>query len=454
MLDRPRLRLLSLAAALFLWACGGGAEGTSCVQDKDCSSGLVCIESVCRKAGAAPGDGGAAGGDAAAPTDGGTKDEGMTDDGGAKDQGTEDDTADAETPDAGDGDAALDASDQSDSSDLSDGGEQPGDGGASDASSPPDAGVPDGGVADTGTIDAGQNDAGGTTDTGAQADGGLTASKCWEHKSCPTCVGPDYDQFNPIIGSHCMGTNHQDIAGIEKVVFLGDSVTVGTPPTYSKGYRFTLGKMLQDKFGQIENKSCAEWGARTDDLLKPSNQQIINCFPNLPEQKRTLVVMTVGGNDMFAWQKKNAEGATVEEIMVMVETAITDLRDAIAWLLDPSRFPNGIYIMFGNNYEYSDGTGDLLSCPTARLAGVTENWPEGAGPVIYFNEQYMKAAVDFKIDMIFMLENFCGHGFHYDDPTTQCYEPGAELWFDITCIHPNPTGHEVIANMFMAVVNE
>lgn len=34
----------------------------------------------------------------------------------------------------------------------------------------------------------------------------------------------DYLQFDPIIGSHCKGTNHQDIIDIERVVFLGDSV--------------------------------------------------------------------------------------------------------------------------------------------------------------------------------------------------------------------------------------
>ena len=37
----------------------------------------------------------------------------------------------------------------------------------------------------------------------------------------------DRDQCAPVIGSHCVGTNHQDIDGIERVVFLGDSITVG-----------------------------------------------------------------------------------------------------------------------------------------------------------------------------------------------------------------------------------
>jgi hypothetical protein len=36
-----------------------------------------------------------------------------------------------------------------------------------------------------------------------------------------------------------------------------------------------------------------------------------------------------------------------------------------------------------------------------------------------------------------------------------CYRgPGAEVWFDLTCIHPNPTGHDKITDMFMAVVSE
>ena len=75
--------------------------------------------------------------------------------------------------------------------------------------------------------------------------------------------------------------------------------------------------------------------------------------------------------------------------------------------------------------------------------------------VIWANEQYMRIAVDTHTDMILMLEHFCGHGFHNDDPTTRCYRgPGTERWFDLTCIHPNPTGHQVIADMFMAVVNE
>ncbi|MFT7518828.1 MAG: hypothetical protein ACI9MC_000962 [Kiritimatiellia bacterium] len=41
-----------------------------------------------------------------------------------------------------------------------------------------------------------------------------------------TDPSPDYAQFAPTIGSHCYGTDHQDIDDIDRVVFLGDSAKV------------------------------------------------------------------------------------------------------------------------------------------------------------------------------------------------------------------------------------
>ena len=74
---------------------------------------------------------------------------------------------------------------------------------------------------------------------------------------------------------------------------------------------------------------------------------------------------------------------------------------------------------------------------------------------IRFNEELVKLAVETQTDIIFLLERFCGHGYHHDDPKNECYKgPKARRWFDLTCIHPNPTGHEAIAEMVMAVVRE
>ena len=58
-------------------------------------------------------------------------------------------------------------------------------------------------------------------------------------------------------------------------------------------------------------------------------------------------------------------------------------------------------------------------------------------------------------DMTFMLENFCGHGFKAGDPMAPCYRgPGQQNYFDLTCIHPTPKGHDVITDLFTAVIDE
>ena len=272
----------------------------------------------------------------------------------------------------------------------------------------------------------------------------------------PLKPGPDYDQFLAKYGTHCHGTNHQDVKKIQKVVFLGDSITAGTPPTmFWDYYRNRLVALLEKKFGKLEVKNCSKYGARVDDLLKPPHKQILTCLPTLPEKKTTLVVMTIGGNDGHAWAKAAGEGKSMTEIMKKVDAAIKDMNDAIKWFRKPGRFPNGVHVIFSNIYEYTDGTGDLLSCPLAIFAGLKGKWPQGRKAYLKFNEQFMKIAVDTKSDMVFMLENFCGHGFKASDPKNECYlGPKTATWFDLTCIHPNPKGHEMIAKMFMNVVNQ
>lgn len=188
-------------------------------------------------------------------------------------------------------------------------------------------------------------------------------------------------------------------------------------------------------------------GAKTDDLLLPTNQQIHTCFDEV-NPRRTLVVMTIGGNDLSSIAEDGFAGAPLEETMAKTNEALQLFEDALEWLTDP--------VIFANVYEFTDGTSDTESCIASTLVGdLGGDWPDGRAIYLHWNEQVMNLAVQSGTDMIFMLEHFCGHGFHYDDPTTECYRgPDAERWFDDTCIHPNPTGHEVIAEMFMSVIDE
>jgi len=328
----------------------------------------------------------------------------------------------------------------------------------------------------TGQLDLSFADEPSTDDTGTTA-GPSDFELCFQDIAGPE-PGPDYDQFGPTIGSHCSGTNHQDIVGIERVVFLGDSVTVGSFPTlHGDFYRNVLAHGIANQFGLAhpgilwetvnlidgvtvvqesgDFASCAKWGARTDDLVQ-DNDQILDCFPADKRQLNTLVIMTIGGNDLQNLTEGFSEGKTEAELWAETETFMALYRQAIEQLTAPGLFPNGVSVIATNLYEYTDGTGDVQSCAGAALAGM-ENVTDPAleDMVIWAMEEYMSVAVDTGTDMLFLLENFCGHGYRRNDPDGRCYRgPGAELWFDLTCIHPNPTGHQVIADLFTDVILE
>lgn len=338
-----------------------------------------------------------------------------------------------------------------------------------------------GGGSGAGTSSGGEA---GTTATGGQGGAGgepLTVEKCYEDAyALPPQGFPDYDQFGPIVGSHCLGTNHQDITGVERVVFVGDSITVGTPPHLPGDfYRSKVADALAARFGlQPPNllwktydafngtsivqesggfASCAKWGARTDDLIQDHNQ-IVDCIPPDKRHLRTLVIMTIGGNDIAGLTQHSIDGLPEADLWLETEQFVQLMREAIEWFYEPGRFPNGVYVVFGNMPEFTDGTGEVEACDVSGLAGFDQPVPypdQLAEMVVWANEQFVSIACETGSDVIFLLEEFCGHGFNADDPTAPCYRGvGMQNYFDLTCIHPNPTGHQHITDMFMAVVEE
>ena len=319
-----------------------------------------------------------------------------------------------------------------------------------------DAGPTDAGLADAGLTDAGLTEAG-------LPDAGLTDAAPVDPGPRPTVddcfagilgeLAPDYAQFDPVIGYHCAGTDHQDVQGVERVVFLGDSVTTGTPPARLwEWYRALLTDRFHARYGEdLPIDNCSAFGARTDDLLI-GKRQIPECFPDDGDDRTTLVVFTVGGNDIAAWAQDHLSAA---EAMQAASDAADLLDEALAWFREPGRFPNGVFLVFANPYEFTDGTGDLESCALAAAVELSGNWIEGAPAVLNFQERFMRAAVAHGFDLVFSLEHFCGHGFHHDDPASQCYRgPDTPVWFDFTCIHPNTVGHRALADLFWSTITD
>jgi hypothetical protein len=337
---------------------------------------------------------------------------------------------------------------------------------------------------DAGSRDAAAAEAG--VDGGDAVDagpGGL--ARCFGRN--PGQRAPDYTPFAPRIAPHCLGTDHQTIEAIERVVFLGDSVTVGTLPTDARGfYRSILAQRLarhfgiaapSEVFGQVPWQildmqggvltphsgafsTCAKWGARTDDLVA-GGAQLARCFATQGTTQKTLIVMTLGGNDLMAIQEAGSPGGDgVEAAQALTERTIEHLRAGLAWIFTPGRFSSGVDVVLASPFEFTDGTGRADACPGAEAAGFAEPWEQPArreDMVIWLLEQYMALTVEFGADLVFMFENFCGHGFVATgadaDRSAPCYRgPGAALWFDVTCIHPSPAGHRALADQFFQTI--
>lgn len=258
---------------------------------------------------------------------------------------------------------------------------------------------------------------------------------------------PDYDALGANFGNHCFGTDHQDIEGVERLVILGDSISHGTFPTPADQFWANqFNNYMQNRFPGVEFQNCAKDGAETDDL----DGQIDACFPGGVEQKKTLIAFTMGGNDI-----KSFAGDPLPQAMAGVDQSIANLDAALGRLTDPSMFPNGSYVIFANVYEYTDMSGNLSSCLLANLIGLSGNWIEGAEALMHMHEGYMSAAIKYGVDMVFMQEHFCGHGYAAGDASLQCYRgPGAANWFDASCIHPTPEGHTQITGLFKSVVEQ
>lgn len=307
----------------------------------------------------------------------------------------------------------------------------------------------------------------------------LSYEECFPHLIDQ--FGGMYEDISSVpIAETCSGTSTQSFEQIEHVVFLGDSVTVGTYPTETdEFYRSLLTKKLAEYYnlqlpeeewflvdyntGQTKIQrsgdfsSCAKLGSKTSDLLD-GVQQLESCFTeDLRSNANILVIMTMGGNDLADIAQGLVGGWSDEQLWDKAEETVSDMEKGIAWLREQGRFSKDPKIIFGNIYEFTDATGDTSACPLAGMAGLDNDLgnPILEEMTIWVTMEYYKISRKYQSDMMFLLENFCGHGFHHDDPESRCYlGPDAELWFDNTCLHPNPTGHAVISDLLFQIIQQ
>jgi lysophospholipase L1-like esterase len=242
-----------------------------------------------------------------------------------------------------------------------------------------------------------------------------------------------------------LGTNNQDIVGVTRVIFLGDSITA--TPYLTSPWSDRIRPDLRSLFvADTEFQNYAAWGARTEDVLSDQLPRI-----DTASTKRTLVMFTIGGNDAL-----QVIGDDIDTSLAHMVTKLANLRAILDWLYDPAHFPGGVFVVYGNIYDPTDGEGDFTHC---GVGASYADWPVVETLANTVNGWYLDEAMAHGADLLDMHGLFLGHGYNNTDTANPYYCRGCAptcpcpRWFDLTCIHPSSDGHAALAAFFFGIVS-
>ncbi|MDP6932875.1 MAG: SGNH/GDSL hydrolase family protein, partial [Myxococcota bacterium] len=226
----------------------------------------------------------------------------------------------------------------------------------------------------------------------------------------------------------------------QRIVFLGDSITagLGVADSYDELMVENDDEDWPDhdeldlehtypELGEVVDESIG--GATTSSLI---SQQLPNLEDTLgyPAPGETLVVMTIGGNDIVELLFGQADiGAGIDEVL-------ENLAEIIGHFQDPDHFPDGTYIYLSNVYEPTDQVGQAEECFWGYdLSSFQDDFIDA-------NDGIRALAEELGVGMVDMYGHFQGHGYNAEDDSIDVYhQDDPTTWFQSDCIHPNARGH-------------
>jgi len=245
----------------------------------------------------------------------------------------------------------------------------------------------------------------------------------------------------------------------ERVIFLGDSITAGVgasagsltyPSLLVNNDEDVWGDYadtdLRGLFGDMEVVDVSVGGATTDSVLSEQLPDLSSAL-GASVSGESLVVITVGGNDMQANMLQILTGGDGVAAQV-IDGVVDNMNEFIDYFDDANRFPDGVFVYLSNVYEPTDSFGQVDQC----LFGFD------IGPIMHnfdqANDAIRGVAEDRGIGMVDLRGHFMGHGWYNEDTELPWHHPeDPTRWFDDDCIHPNDRGHHELRRLFHAAID-
>lgn len=234
-----------------------------------------------------------------------------------------------------------------------------------------------------------------------------------------------------------------------RLVIMGDSISAGAgASTGSLTYPSLLesndsrwpegdGHDIDTLFPDLADVVDVSEGGATTSTMRSQQLSRLESQIGFPASGETIVVFTIGGNDMQAGLTPTANVETIRR------TALDNMTAIIEFLQDPEHFPDGVRIFSTNVYEPSDAVGQVSSCFFGF--SYADKLPALEG----FNDDLLDLAKEYNFANVDLRGHFLGHGFYYDNADNGYYDAeDPTLWLDPDCIHPNDRGHHEIRELF------
>ena len=263
----------------------------------------------------------------------------------------------------------------------------------------------------------------------------------------------------------------QDSQPVARVIIMGDSISAGDGAQWpqwsyasllqhndSAAYPQDAGRDLETLWGpgvkfifiaHAGDTSHAVMRNQLPRLLGDATRDAAALGP-FPVKGHTVVVMTVGGNDvrLHLGSRGDPHGAALRYTLHNITVVLSAFADR-------HRFPDGVTVYLGNVYDITDGTNSAYRCLLGlRFTGLAEalrTWRQA-----YTDLAATTTTHTLRVVPVDLLSSFYGHGFHFSDPINPYYRTqDPTLWLsDDDCIHPNSRGHHELRRLFYQAIVE